>query len=360
MLRRSFLSLPLAASLARVRAEAPGLRLGFDTYSLRAWNLKALELLDVAAELKLDTLQISSLGDLESFDPKYLTQVKDKARSLDITLDGGTGCICPTSKSFNAKTGDPAEHLMQALKIAHGLGARSLRCFLGSSEDRFSGVPFEKHMEATIAVFRKAKAVAQDTGVKIALENHSGDMQAWELKTIIEEAGKDYVAACLDTGNPIWVAEDPLVTMEVLGPYTVTTHVRDSILFEHPRGCAGQWVVLGEGCVDFKQVIAAHQRLCPQAGVQLEVITGRPPRIVPYLEPSFWKAYPQAKADEFARFVSLVRKGHPFMSTMVVEDAPGKKLPEFAAALKTQQRVDLDKSIAYAKQKMGLGLKARG
>ena len=43
-----------------------------------------------------------------------------------------------------------------------------------------------------------------DLGVRIALENHSGDMQAREVKTIIEESGKDLVAACLDTGNPIW------------------------------------------------------------------------------------------------------------------------------------------------------------
>ena len=29
--------------------------------------------------------------------------------------------------------------------------------------------------------------------MKIALENHAGDMQAREVRTIIEEAGKDFV-----------------------------------------------------------------------------------------------------------------------------------------------------------------------
>ena len=28
-----------------------------------------------------------------------------------------------------------------------------------------------------------------EAGVKIAVENHAGDMQAWELVTLIEEAG---------------------------------------------------------------------------------------------------------------------------------------------------------------------------
>ena len=50
------------------------------------------------------------------------------------------------------------------------------------------------------------------------------------------------MGACLDTGNPMWVMEDPLLTLEVLGPYTVTTHIRDSVVFEHPRGAAAQWV----------------------------------------------------------------------------------------------------------------------
>ena len=80
-------------------------------------------------------------------------------------------------------------------------------------------------------------------------------MQACELKTLIEEAGKDYVGACLDTGNPMWVMEDPLLTLEVLGPYTVTTHIRDSVVFEHPRGAAAQWVALGDGIVDFKKFV---------------------------------------------------------------------------------------------------------
>ena len=55
------------------------------------------------------------------------------------------------------------------------------------------------------------------------------------------------MGACLDTGNPMWVMEDPLLTLEVLGPYTVTTHIRDSVVFEHPRGAAAQWVALGDG-----------------------------------------------------------------------------------------------------------------
>ena len=41
-------------------------------------------------------------------------------------------------------------------------------------------------------------------------------MQAREVKALIEETGKDFVGSYLDAGNPMWVVEDPLVTLETL------------------------------------------------------------------------------------------------------------------------------------------------
>ncbi len=132
-------------------------------------------------------------------------------------------------------------------------------------------------MEATIQALRSVRAEALDLGVRIAVENHSGDMQAREVKMLIEEAGKDFVGSCLDSGNPMWVVEDPLVTLETLAPYVVTTHIRDSAVFEHPRGAAAQWVALGDGSVNFQRFVELYRKLCPQASMQLEIITGRPP-----------------------------------------------------------------------------------
>jgi len=74
--------------------------------------------------------------------------------------------------------------------------------------------------------------------------------------------------------------------------------------------------------------------------------------VVPYLEESFWKGFPKARANEFARFVALAKQGHPLMTPMVIEDAPGEKVPEYQAALKKQQLVDLERSLVWAKDKM--------
>ena len=368
MLRRTFLktaACPLLAAAAPLQDSSPApIRLGFDSYSLRAFRFKAIELLEYTAGQKLDTIQLSSLDDYESFEPAYLAKVKQRAADLGIIIDGGMGCICPVSHSWSAKNGDPKENLLKGLRVSKAVGGTSMRCYMGSSDDRFGtaakpAIPIHKLMQSTIELFRSVRSQSLDLGVKIALENHAGDMQAREVRTIIEEAGKDFVASCLDTGNPMWVAEDPLTALEVLAPYVVTTHVRDSAVYEHPRGAAAQWVALGDGSIDLKAFMKRYRELCPNANMQLEIITGRPPRVVPYLEPDFWKALPQANAAEFARFVALAKAGHPFNGFMIVEDGFAKPPRAYAEALHEQQRVDLERSFEYAKNALGAGVRWR-
>ncbi len=245
MLRRTFLESAVSAGGAMALAAQgppPGIRLGFDSYSIRAFQWRAMELLDYAASLKLDTIQLSSLEDYESRDPAYLRKVREHAERAGVSIDAGIGCICPSSASYRERQGDAARYIATGLEVAQAAGAKIMRCFMGSSADRHGALPIEAHMENTVKVLRSVRQQALDTGVKIAVENHAGDMQAREVKWIIEEAGRDFVASCLDTGNPLWAMEDPFVTLETLAPYVVTTHIRDSAVFEVPRGAAWQWV----------------------------------------------------------------------------------------------------------------------
>jgi 3-oxoisoapionate decarboxylase len=366
MRRRTFLetmtagaALATASSADAASNEVP-VKLGFDTYSIRAWGWKAGRLLDYAGSLKLDTIQISSMGDYESYEPAYLQNLKDQAARLQIQIDAGMGCICPRSKAYSQKGPPARERLLEGLRVARAVGAKSMRCYQGAAVDRMGEPGIEACMEATINLFRSVKAEAQDLGVKIALENHSGDMQAREVKTIIEEAGKDYAASCLDTGNPMWVMEDPFVTLETLAPYVVTTHMRDSAVFEVPRGAAAQWVALGDGSVDFVKFVAEFRRLCPQSSMQLEIITGRPPTVLPYLEADFWNAFPKMPAWEFARFVALAKSGRPYMGAMVIEDVPGPHPQAMVDALREQQKLDLERSFEYARKKLNVGVNWRG
>src|SRR4051812_36102198 len=105
------------------------IRLGFDSYSLRAFHWKAPQLLEFAIGQKLDSIQFSSLDDFETLDNGYLTKIREQATRARMSIDGGIGCICPVSKSWSAKNGTPEEYLAKGIKAAHALGATSMRCY---------------------------------------------------------------------------------------------------------------------------------------------------------------------------------------------------------------------------------------
>jgi hypothetical protein len=127
-------------------ADPVPVRLGFDTYSVRAFNWKITQLIDYAASQKLDTIQISSMGDYENYEPAYLQKVKEQAARNNITLDAGMGCICPLSKSFS-KNGPPArDRVLEGLRVAKAVGATSMRCYLGAGADRLGAPGIEACM----------------------------------------------------------------------------------------------------------------------------------------------------------------------------------------------------------------------
>ena len=321
-------------------------RLGIDSYSVRAYRWKALELIGYASRQGAQALQLS-LGDLESTEPAYLDQVKQAAQAKGVYLDAAGGCFGQFAAAWKPTQGDPATYLSNSLRIAKGFGASVLRAYIGSPTDRNRRVPVDQHIEAAYQALRGARSAAEQTGVKIAIENH-GELTARELKSLIDDAGKTFVGCTLDTGNPMWVLEDPLQTVEILGPYALCTHLRDSALYEHPRGAAFQWVALGEGSIPHAPILKKLAELAPQAPLHLEVITGRPPQILAYNEDAFWRNFPRLPAADFARFVALAKKGRPFEGTMVIAGTSAQP-KEIEEALKLQQRLDLERSLAYAR-----------
>ena len=186
--------------------------------------------------------------------------------------------------------------------------------------------------------------------MKIAVENHAGDMQAWELVNLIEAAGKEFVGANLDSGNATWTLEEPLANLEVLGPYALTTSLRDSAVWESDNGATIQWTAMGEGTVDLKESFDRFVELCPDVPVHIETISGFN-REIPYLKPEFWSAFPKARASDFARFLALARKGKP-RAPWKAPEGQDRKLAE-----QEYQKGEIERSLSYGKQLLGLGMK---
>jgi len=337
---------PLTA--ADIAASSPNkrLKLGFDNFSIRAMNWKAPALLDYAASLKLDSILISDLDAYESLEDKYLGEVRAKAEGLGIQIHAGTWSICPTSKFFKNKWGNAEEHLALGIRVAKALGSPVIRCILGMADDRKTEGGIEARMADTIKVCQACRSRAQDANVKVAIENHAGDMQAWELVTLIEAAGKEYVGATLDSGNATWTMEDPLAGLETLGPYVLSTGTRDSMVWEYEEGAKVQWTAMGEGLVDWKSYFERFTALCPTVPVNLEIISGFA-RPVPYLRDDFWSVWPKARGRDFAKFLALAKRGHPLEP---------HKSPD-AKAEQEYQKSELERSLKHCKEAFGLGQK---
>jgi 3-oxoisoapionate decarboxylase len=326
------------------------LKLGFDNYSVRALKWKARRLLDYAAALKVDTILLSDLDVYESLGGPYLKEIKARADDLGIEVQVGMLSICPGSKLFSNRFGTAEEQLKLTLRIARTLGSRVARCVLGHVDDRRSRGGIEARLAETVKVLKRVRRYALDSGVKVAVENHAGDMQAWELAALIDEAGRDFVGATMDSGNATWALEDPVQNLEVLGPLALTTGIRDSAVWETDEGAVLQWTAMGAGNVDWKRYFGRFARLCPNTPVQLEIISGRPIPI-PFLRDDFWDAYPNARAGEFAKFLRLARRGKPRQ--------PFNAKKGFAGGIAEQrfQKAELERSIRYCREVLGLGWK---
>ncbi len=341
-----------ASSGLRAAAARRGIPLGFDNFSVRALGWKAPELLDYAASLDVDVILFSDLDVFESHEPEYLKRIREQADGLGLAIHAGTGGICPTAGRFRDKWGTAEEHLALTIRVARDLGSPVARCFLGNAADRKGDGGIERHIESTIEVCRAVRGQAVDAGVTIAIENHAGDLQAWELAALIEEAGSDYVGATIDSGNATWTLEDPMVNLEILAKYAVSSGMRDSAVWRSEDGAFVEWANIGDGHVDWSAYLDRWQELCPPGTpFILETISMVGPREYPYFREEFWEPYPRARAHEFGRFAAMAERGEEFVAP--AGRPVGEKSNELSAA---QQKFDLEASLRYCRDELNLGL----
>lgn len=341
MRRRTFLEAGAATAAAMPLAAAVKPKFGIDLFSIRSSGWTPFQYLDYCAKWKANVVHFSEIRFIGSLETENLKKVRAHSEKLGIELEIGMRSICPTSKAFDAKQGTAEEQLTRMINAAKTAGSRIVRAFLGTMADRVGDIPIEGHIENTVKVLRAVRNRAIDAGVKIAIENHAGDMQGRELKTLIEGAGTDFVGACIDSGNPLWTIEDPHVTLDILAPYVLTSHIRDSKVWRIPEGIAMRWVRMGEGNVDMDGYVRKFLEKCPGKALSLEIIV-TPPRVFPVFDPKFWDGYRNVPAWQFARFLALAESGTP--------SGTPAKMADGAA----QERADLEASIIHTHRLLNL------
>ena len=320
-----------------------------DNFAVRAMGWKAKDLIEYAAGLKLDTLLISDLDAYESLEGDYLRDVKKLADDRGIGLYAGSWSICPTSVKFKKNWGSAEEHLRLGLRVSKTLGSPVFRVVLGAGEDRQTPGGIRARMADTVKVLKNCRQESLDAGVKVAVENHAGDMHSWELRDLVEEAGTDFVGVNIDSGNAAWTLEDPMDVLRALGKYTLCSSLRDDMIWETPEGASVQWTAAGEGLIDWAQYADEWKKLCPTVPIMIETISGFA-RGFAYKKEEFWKNY-EKRPEALANFEALAKRGHKLEGFKAPEGVDRKK------AEQDYQKGDLERSIVYLREKIGLGLK---
>ncbi|MDQ1085506.1 sugar phosphate isomerase/epimerase [Siphonobacter sp. SORGH_AS_1065] len=174
---------------------------------------------------KTQTLSIDGVS-LEScfipqFDAAYLQGIK---RHLDQNgLDRVYAWGHPDGLE-GGKNEQAFEEMIEHIAYASQIGAPVMRVVGSSLMFRFE--PHEPQLEKLTRMFSEATKVAEQYGVKLAVENHI-DYNSDEILQLIKGVNSPYFGVNFDSGNFLRVLDDPIQAMEKLAPYVLATHIKD-------------------------------------------------------------------------------------------------------------------------------------
>jgi 3-oxoisoapionate decarboxylase len=337
--RRTFVLGTAAAALHASRLSAwqgPNVEIGSIDGSVGGNQFTPVQFLDYLASIKLTSAMLSVPAAMLD-DEAAIRQIREHGDRLGIKLQLAHGSVCPSSRSFNAQNGTVETQVARALKASKIFEATCMRCVLGGDPER---PQIEMHIDNMIKAVRAIRSRIVDSGVKLAVENHGGDLQAREMKMMVEAVGRDVMGVCLDSGNPVWMLEDPHMTLEMLIPYAETSHVRDSAIWKVPEGIAVRWVNMGDGNVDIDGWIRKFIQAKPGLPIVFENLVSARPRIHAIYDQKFWDNWRQMPAWEFSRFLAVADKGTPKPATPL---APGKTAGQ-------QKIEDLEVCVRYTRE----------
>ena len=269
-------------------------RLGIATTSyMGVWRPKdTLELLEHAHTLGAAGIQAPLNGDL--------AKIRARAESYGMYLEGwATMPHADDTAAF--------EHDLQNARAVNAVAIRTA-CLPTRRYETFASLEDWKRFTAERdRSIETALPILDRYKIPLGIENHK-DWIAADLAAMLAHHSSEYLGACLDFGNNIALLDAPMSAIEVLAPYTVSTHLKDiAVQPAADNGFLLSEVILGQGILDLPRAIAAVQRARPATRLSLEMIT-RDPLLVPCLADKYWATFPDRNGIYLARTVRLVNE----------------------------------------------------
>lgn len=318
---------------------------------MRAMKWKATQLIEFAAEQRLDAVLLNNLNYFESLEETHLLSLKEFASRRDIQIHIGVGGICHNAARFSDKWGKAEQLLATGIRVATTLGAPNINVRIGSIEDRFLDGGIQPRVDEAVRVLRASSKQAQDAGVKFGFENHAGDLRSEELLKLIHSVGTDVCGVMLDPGNGLWAMEDPMLHLQALAPHVVCNSLRDYMVWESPDGATFQWTAVGAGMMDVPTYVQTLSNSNPGMPIFVESISNSA-RPIPFLTEAHWKAYPNLKGERIVDFLKLCRRGRRID---IDQPQSGMSQKEFD---RQHQRSEFLNSIDYLRRNTKAGIKS--
>ena len=260
--------------------------LGLHTYSLylhgigQAWagfklpwerQLSTFGLFDLGIELGLDGFHLDD-GVLESLDFVFLKEVGASAKEKNLYLEYNMSLDL-------GHFGIGIQHdLKDGLNTAQTIGADVVKVSMDLPRPRPRvGSRFHPkvmpYLMETVKRLKKAAPMAEDYGIRLALENHC-DSFSEEILWVLKEVNHPFVGACIDTVNAWHVAEDPMNAIKNLAPVAFTNHFRDDRVEFCRDGFKVKGVAVGDGDIDMKKAYELIKSKSPTNRINIETEMG--------------------------------------------------------------------------------------
>jgi len=199
-----------------------------------------------AYEFRVDGVSLESCF-IPSLDAPYLTHVRGLLDEYDLERVFAWGH--PDGLEGGANR-DAYREMIRCFESARLIGAKVMRV-VGSSL-MFRNQPHGPQIEQLTAMFREAVKVAEEYGIRMAVENHI-DFTADEMLGLLREVNSPWLGINFDTGNFLRLLDDPVKGMAKLAPYVYSTHIKD--LRPQKGVAADEWYFfsctpVGDGVVD--------------------------------------------------------------------------------------------------------------
>jgi len=215
---------------------------GLPGYPLPARPWSANHLLEKAAELGVDVVQIADNIPLSKLNEKELHSLRSLSEAKNVAIEVGT-------------RGTKPELLAHYVDLAAFFDSPILRSLIVEENPKASE---RVSLEKAESQIREILPVLEKKGIVLAIENYER-YTSGSLKRLVDNLQSNYVGVCLDTVNSFGVPEDQQRIIKTLASATVNLHVKDFRIarLPHTMGFLLEGTPTGEGMLDIAALMEA-------------------------------------------------------------------------------------------------------